>query len=209
MLSNGREANFAVTVNGIGLGLDDLQGSSYSHRQTIPAAGAVNLSYKVADSGQPIKQAGIAIRVGGEIVGRPSFFGLEDDPEVPPKLLRKLYGEVEADGLLEGVTADWGDIVENDKAYQAIKPVIQVHLKSALSDVFTNEMNLQRARLQRQLDARLSKLPEFRQRYARLALERVMKRFYGESEERIETVASVVLDALEKDEYWSVLQHIK
>ena len=186
----GREANFAVTVNGIGLGLDDLQGSSYSHRQTIPAAGAVNLSYKVADSGQPIKQAGIAIRVGGEIVGRPSFFGLEDDPEVPPKLLRKLYGEVEADGLLEGVTADWVYIVENDKAYQAIKPVIQAHLKSALSDVFTNEMNLQRARLQRQLDARLSKLPEFRQRYARLALERVMKRFYGESEERIQTVAS-------------------
>lgn len=35
-----------------------------------------------------------------------------------------------------------------------------------------------------------------------------MKRFYGESEERVETVASVVLDALEKDEYWLVLQHI-
>jgi hypothetical protein len=204
----GRESEFEVKVNGIGLGLDDLQGSSYSHSQAVPEAGTVRLSYKVADGSQIIKQAGIAIRVGGKIVGRPGFFGLEDDPEVPSKLLRKLYGEVEADGLLEGVTADWGDIVENDKAYQAIKPVIQAHLKSALSDVFTKEINLQRARLQQQLNARLSKLPEFRQRYARLALERVMKRFYGESEERIETVASVVLDALEKDEYWSVLQHI-
>ncbi len=204
----GREANFDVTVNGVGLGLEDLQGSSYSHSQAVPEAGAVRLSYKVADSGQAIKQAGIAIRVGGKIVGRPGFFGLEDDPEVPPKLLRKLYGEVEADGLLDGVTADWGDIVENDKAYQAIKPVIQAHIKTALSEVFTKEMNLQRARLQKQLDARLSKLPEYRQRYARVALERVMKRFYGESEERIETVASVVLDALEKDEYWSILEHI-
>lgn len=204
----GREADFDVKVNGVGLGLDDLQGSNYSHSQTVPEAGMVRLSYKVADSNQAIKQAGIAIRVGGKIVGRPSFFGLEDDPEVPSKLLRKLYGEVEADSLLDGVTADWGDIVENDKAYQAIKPVIQAHIKTALSEVFTKEMNLQRARLQQQLNARLSKLPEYRQRYARLALERVMKRFYGESEERIETVASVVLDALEKDEYWSILQHI-
>lgn len=204
----GREADFDVKVNGVGLGLEDLQGSSYSHNQAVPEAGSIRLSYKVADSNQTIKQAGIAIRVGGKIVGRPSFFGLEDDPEVPSKLLRKLYGEVEADSLLDGVTADWGDIVENDKAYQAIKPVIQAHIKTALSEVFTKEMNLQRARLQQQLNARLSRLPEYRQRYARLALERVMKRFYGESEERIETVASVVLDALEKDEYWSILQHI-
>ncbi|MGS5086359.1 Shedu anti-phage system protein SduA domain-containing protein [Hydrogenophaga sp. A37] len=204
----GREADFDVKVNGVGLGLDDLQGSSYSHNQAVPDAGAIRLSYKVADSTQVIKQAGIAIRVGGKIVGRPSFFGLEDDPEVPSKLLRKLYGEVEADSLLDGVTADWGDIVENDKAYQAIKPVIQAHIKTALSEVFAKEMNLQRARLQQQLNARLAKLPEYRQRYARLALEKVMKRFYGESEERIETVASVVLDALEKDEYWSILQHI-
>ncbi len=204
----GREADFNVKVNGVNLGLDDLQGSSYSHNQAVPDAGAIRLSYKVADSNQAIKQAGIAIRVGGKIVGRPSFFGLDEDPEVPPKLLRKLYGEVEADSLLDGVTADWGDIVENDKAYQAIKPVIQAHIKTALGEVFTKEMNLQRARLQQQLNVRLSKLPEYRQRYARLALEKVMKRFYGESEERIETVASVVLDALEKDEYWSVLQHI-
>lgn len=204
----GREADFDVKVNDAGLGLDDLQGSSYSHNEAVPHAGAIRLSYKVADSNQPIKQAGIAIRVGGKIVGRPSYFGLEDDPEVPPKLLRKLYGEVEADSLLDGVTADWGDIVENDKAYQAIKPVIQAHIKTALGEVFAKEMNLQRARLQQQLNARLSKLPEYRQRYARLALEKVMKRFYGESEDRIDTVASVVLDALEKDEYWSILQHI-
>lgn len=204
----GREADFDVKVNGVGLGLDDLQGTSYSFSQAVADAGSIRLSYKVADSSQTIKQAAIAIRVGGKIVGRPSFFGLEDDPEVPAKLLRKLYGEVEADGLMDGVTADWGDIVENDKAYQAIKPVIQAHIKTALGEVFANEMNLQRARLQQQLNVRLSKLPEYRQRYARLALEKVMKRFYGESEERIETVASVVLDALEKDEYWSILQHI-
>ncbi len=35
-----------------------------------------------------------------------------------------------------------------------------------------------------------------------------MKRFYGESEEKVQTVASVILDAFEKDEYWLVLKEI-
>lgn len=67
-----------------------------------------------------MKRAGIAIRVGGKIVGKPGFFGLEDDPEIPPKLLKKIYGEVEADALVDSVTADWGDVVENSKAFQAL-----------------------------------------------------------------------------------------
>lgn len=35
-----------------------------------------------------------------------------------------------------------------------------------------------------------------------------MQKFYGESEERRATVANVVLDALERDEYWQVLHKI-
>ena len=35
-----------------------------------------------------------------------------------------------------------------------------------------------------------------------------MKRFYGESDEKVETIASVVLDAFEKDDYWRVLQRV-
>ena len=51
-------------------------------------------------------------------------------------------------------------------------------------------------------------MPEHRRRFAQVALEKVMKRFYGESEEKVETVASVILDAFEKDEYWLVLKQI-
>jgi len=36
----------------------------------------------------------------------------------------------------------------------------------------------------------------------------VLQRFYGETDERVEPIVSVVLDALEKDEYWQVLQKI-
>jgi len=208
MTEYGREEDVRISVNGSSLGLDDLPGERFQKDETIAEAGTVKLNFKVSDGTKSLKQAGIALRVGGKIVGKPSFFGLEDDPEIPPKLLKKLYGEVEADGLSDSVTADWGDIVENSKAFQALKPVIQAHLKNALEEVFKREVSLQRARIQRQINLRLAEMPEHRRRFAQVALEKVMKRFYGESEEKVETVASVILDAFEKDEYWLVLKQI-
>ncbi len=208
MTEYGREEEVQISVNGVPLGLDDLPGERFQQDETIAEAGAVRLSFKVTDGTKSLKQAGIALRVGGKIVGKPGFFGLEDDPEIPPKLLKKLYGEVEADGLSDSVTADWGDIVENSKAFHALKPVVQAHLKNAVEEVFKREVSLQRARIQRQINLRLAEMPEHRRHFAQVALEKVMKRFYGESEEKVETVASVILDAFEKDEYWLVLKQI-
>ena len=208
MTEYGREEDVCISVNDVPLGLDDLPGERFQKDETIAEAGTVKLNFKVSEGTKSLKQAGIALRVGGKIVGKPSFFGLEDDPEIPPKLLKKLYGEVEADGLSDSVTADWGDIVENSKAFHALKPVVQAHLKNAVEEVFKREVSLQRARIQRQINLRLAEMPEHRRRFAQVALEKVMKRFYGESEEKVETVASVILDAFEKDEYWLVLKQI-
>ena len=208
MTEYGREEDVRISVNGVPLGLDDLPGEKFQADENLAEAGTVKLNFKVSDGTKSLKQAGIALRVGGKIVGKPGFFGLEDDPEIPPKLLKKVYGEVEADGLSESVTADWGDIVENSKAFHALKPVVQAHLKNAVEEVYKREVNLQRARIQRQINLRLAEMPEHRRRFAQVALEKVMKRFYGESEEKVETVASVILDAFEKDEYWLVLKQI-
>lgn len=208
VIEYGREEDVRITVNGESLSIDDLPGQQFGSAESIENAGAIRLKFKVADGTRPIKQAGIAIRIGGKIVGKPSFFGLEDDPEIPQKLLKKIYGEVEADALADCVTADWGDIVENSKAFQALKPVVQNHLKNAVEEVFKREVGLQRARIKRQIDLRLAEMPEHRRRFAKIALEKVMKRFFMESEEKVETVTSIVLDAFEKDEYWQVLKEI-
>ena len=37
---------------------------------------------------------------------------------------------------------DWGDIVENSKAFHALKPVVQAHLKNAVEGVFKREVSL-------------------------------------------------------------------
>lgn len=208
VLEYGRGEEMLIKVNGERLSLEDLPGEHFSRQETIAEAGSVLLNFKISEGKKPLKQAGIAIRVGGKIVGRPSFFGLDDDPEIPPKLLRQVYGEVEADALADSVTADWGGLVENSKALQALTSVVQAHIKNALESVFQRQISLQRARLQRQINLRLAELPEHRRRFAQLALEKVMKRFYGESDDKIGTIASVVLDAFEKDEYWHVLKRI-
>lgn len=208
MLEYGREEGLAITVNGDRLGLEDIPGERFDLEESVPDAGTIRVNFKISDGGKPLKQAGIAIRVGGKIVGKPGFFGLEDDPEIPSKLLKKVYGEVEADELADSVTADGGDVIENSKAFQSLMPVVKTHVKNALENVFKKEVSLQRARIQRQINLRLAQIPEHRRHFAQIALERIMKRFYGESEDKIATVATVVLDAFEKDEYWQVLKQI-
>lgn len=208
ILEYGREEGVSITVNGDILTLEDIPGKRFKHEETLPDAGTVRLDFKVSDGSRPLKQAGITIRVGGKVIGKPSFFGLEDDPEIPPSLLRKLYGEVEADSLADCITADGYDIVENSTAFQALKPIIQAHLKKALKKVFHSEMSLQLARIQRKVNHRLAEMPEHRRKFAQIAIEKLVKRFLGESDERITTVVNVMLDALEKDEYWQVLKHI-
>lgn len=208
MLEYGREEDFWIDVNGERLGLEDLPGEHFAKEEMVTDAGAIRLNFKVSEGPKPLKQAGIVVRVGGKVVGKPGFFGLEDDPEIPAKLLKKVYGEVEADALVDSVTADWGDVVENSKGFQALKPVVHSHIKNALEGVYSREITLQRARIQRQINLRLAEMPEHRRRFAQAALEKVMKRFYGESEDKVETVVSVVLDAFEKDEYWQVLKEI-
>ncbi len=208
VLEYGREEDLAITVNDELLTHDNLPGKKFKHDESIPEAGTVRLNFTISDGRKPLKQAGIAIRVKGKIIGKPSFFGLEDDPEVPSKLLKKLYGEMEADSLTDCLTNDGYDIVENSIAFQAIKPVIQAYLKKALNKVCNSEMNLQLARIKRKLNLRLAEMPEHRREFAHIALEKIIKRFLGESDERITTIVNVMLDALEKDEYWQVLKHI-
>jgi hypothetical protein len=209
ILEYGRSEQFAITVNGSPLDISDLPGEEFVHEADVPGVGQVRLRFKVSDGKQGLKQSGIAIRAGGKIVGEPIYFGLQDDEEIPPKLLKKVYGEIEADGLLDGVTADWGAIIENSLPFRELEPWVRDHLRSGVERVYRKEIRDTRAHLQREINRRIEQMPEHRRRYAEAALQRVMKKFYGEKIERIEVVASVVLDALERDEYFVIVEKLQ
>ena len=81
----------------------------------------MNLNFTVAESKKAPRSPEIILKVNGKAVGRPQLFGLDDDEEIPEKLAKKVYGEVELGGVEDFVTADWGGVIENSKAFQELR----------------------------------------------------------------------------------------
>lgn len=207
-LEYGREPGIRIFVNGEALDIDDLPGKGFNETASHEHAGDVRLRLRITEDTQRVKNTGIVLRVGNKIVGKPGFFGLDKDPEIPPKLLRRVCGEVEVPGLIDDVTVDWGGVVENSYAYQFVQSWVRDQVKQHIEATFKRDVTLARARLQAQIKRRLEEMPEHRRRFAEEAIERIMRKFYGESDERVAPIVGVVLDALERDEYWVVMQKI-
>ena len=208
-LEYGRCTDFMITVNDEALSHEDIQGRVFLRTIDMPGVGSVTVRFTVMDGPRGAKHAGIVTRVGGKLIGQPSWFGLEGNDEIPRKLLNRVVGEIEADGLESDVTANGGGLFENSTAYQAVRQWAQDQLKESVGEVFTQEVNLAKARRQKKINDILARLPEHRRPFVAKALDRVLHRFYGESEERIDVLVSLILEALEKDEYWTVCQKIE
>lgn len=204
----GREEGFNVKVNDKILGIDDIQGNYTEHNVDLPSAGSVKLEFTVSNQKGKLKQPGITLRVSGKTVGSPDFFGLDQEDDFPPKLLEKIYGEVEVDGLFDHVTADWGALVENSELYQEVADYIRPIIKEKVKQEYGREMNLAQARLKKRINERLAELPEYKRQYADKAIKSILGRYYGEPESKVEPIVGVLLDALERTDYRAVLDYI-
>ena len=207
MLEFGRQVDFAILVNGEAVGVEDIPGTKFDYEEELPLVGPVRLRFTVSDGRTALRQSGIALRASGKTLAKPMTFGLEDDEEIPPKLLKKVYGELQTDGLTDSVTADWGDVIET-RAFGVVQGWAAGHLKNGLSSVFANEVQLARARLAQQVARRLAQLPEHRRAFAEQRIERVLTSLYGEKEDRVEAVVAVTMDAIEYDEYYAVAKAV-
>lgn len=202
----GRDNDFSITINGENIGVLDLQGKSYSERIELPDGKMATLNYTITE--KPVKQAGIVIRVNNKIIGRPQNFLIEDEI-IPKKLQNRVYGELICDDLEEDLTADFGAVIDNSKLFQKVTAETTEKLKSSVDEVFVTDMKMARARYQRKINKELEKLPEYKQPFAKKALYKVLEKFYGETEDRINTVISVTVSAMEKDHYWDIIQNIQ
>lgn len=202
----GREIDFNITINNVNIGVLDLQGKSYSERIELPDGKMATLNYTITE--KPVKQAGIAIRVNNKLIGRPQNFLIEDEI-IPRKLQNRVYGELICDDLEEDLTADFGAVIDNSKLFQKVTAETTEKLKNSVDEVFVTDMKMARARYQRKINKELEKLPEYKQPFAKKALYKVLEKFYGETEERINTVISVTVSAMEKDHYWDIIQNIQ
>lgn len=204
----GRQDDFAITIDGKRLDVDDVSGSYSEQEQDLPSAGKVKLRFSISDGKSGLRQPGITLRVDGKAVGRPGFFGLDQRDDFPSKLLRKLYGEIEADGLRDHITAGWDAAVENSELLREVEGYVQPILREAYEQQYRREIQLAQARLQRAILTRLSALPEHKRVFADRAIKKILDKYYGEPESKVEPVVNVLLEAMERSDYRILLEHI-
>ncbi len=201
----GRVENLAIYVNDEKIGISDFQGKNVDKEIKLSNGSIAHLVYTICD--KTTRQSGIVYRVGGKVVGRPENF-LKDNEAIPEKLKKRIIGELICDDLEDFVTADWGAIVENSILNQQLIDEVKKELTLSLNEVFKTDMHLARMRYKQKLDRELQKLPEYKRDFAEKALLKVIEKFYGEPEDKVNSIISVMVDALEKDYYWNVINNI-
>ncbi|MEL6673665.1 MAG: ATP-binding protein [Bacteroidota bacterium] len=209
ILEYGRTPDFNIYVDGEMVDIEDIPGDIYEDHINLSNGEKARLRYTISDGRKSLKQSGIAVRVGGKIVGSPRFFDLQYDENIPPRLLRRIFGEVEADSLEDDVTADWGAIIDNSKVLVELGNKIRPILQQSFQQVYVREIDMAKSRLKKRIEQGLDRLPPYRRKFAENALEKVLKKFFGESESRIATVISLLLDSFEKNDYWMVMQQVE
>lgn len=204
----GREANLAIIVNDKVLAVDDVDGIYKEEKLTVQNVGDVRLRFAISEKKYVSRQPGIVIRVDGKVVGKPSFFGLDEQEDFPQKLLKRLYGEIDADGLREHVTSSWDSLIENSELLTSVTEMVKPIVFAAFKEKHGKEIQLSHARLRRDIKDRLSKLPQNRREYAENAIKKVLERFYQEPTEKIEPFIYVLLEAIERSDYGAVVRHL-
>jgi Histidine kinase-, DNA gyrase B-, and HSP90-like ATPase len=204
----GRHDDFQIFVNTKQLGIDDVSGGYSESDSDLPHLGLVRLRFSISDGKAGLRQPGITLRVDGKAVGKPSFFGLDELDDFPPKLLRKVFGEVQANGLRDHITAGWDAPIENSELLKQLQAHVQPILRQAFRDQYGREMQLAQVRLSREIQGRLSKLPDHKRIFAERGIKKILERFYQEPESKIEPIVNVILDALEQSDYRILLEHI-
>lgn len=204
----GRSENFNIVVNSKTLDIDDLKGKYHEKIIPIDKLGNVKLQLTISTEKSKLKQAGISIRVQGKVIGKPLFFGLDKHESFPPKLLDKIYGEVEADWLAEHVTADWGSFIENSLLLEKLEKTLQPILISKVREEYRHDIDMAHARLQKQTNDRLALLPEYKRQFADKAIKAILEKYYDEPESKVTSIVNVLLESLERSDYRAILDYI-
>lgn len=207
----GKENSIEISINGRRVTNYDVHGETITTTIEIAPQTYANVTYTIADKPLPPRKAGLILREGNKSIGKPGFWGVENIETISPRLRNRIVGEIIVPhGSLE-LTASGADLLEGDKTAETISKALCANIVENLERTHTKEFNLAKARWQRDLNNRLSKLPEFRREIVRGRIERLVQRSYqeGEKEERITVLVNLVLDALEMDEYWTVCHTIE
>ncbi|MCK9589247.1 MAG: ATP-binding protein [Terrimicrobiaceae bacterium] len=207
----GRETGIELFINGEKVARHDIQGETFTKEYTLPNGSKATATYTVSDKPVASRKAGLILRAGDKAIGKPHHWGLEHEEQLTDRLRNRVVGEVKIESEAIELTAAGGDVIESDKGFEYLTKAIQEDVKSSLTQVHTNEVNLAKGRWTQLMKRRLEAVPEHRRDIVEERLEKLISRSYqeGEKEERITVLINLALDALEMDEYWTVCREVE
>ncbi|MEO8587895.1 MAG: ATP-binding protein [Flavobacteriales bacterium] len=202
----GRANEMAIYVNDEPIGVLDYQGASFTKELTLANGQKATAHYTITD--KPVRNAGIVMRVGNNIIGHPVNLFKEDEV-MPSKLQGRIVGEIVCDALVDDLTSDGAAVFDNSKLLNEVHTAAASEIAGDVDNVYKTDMRMARMRHKQRIDRALQQLPEFKRPFAEKALQKLLEKFYGESDERIGTLISVIIAALEKDYYWTVIEKME
>lgn len=202
----GREERFSIVVNGSRLDHMQTAGQKSSELLAVPEIDDIRLELVIAEKRLPKEMQGIVVRVKGKIVGRPRFFGLDQDESVPPRLLQHITGVLYADQLEdEAARSGWTDLNESEKRVQAVFGEAGLMLKAQLKIAYQQQMSAAHARFMKKYWQRMRELPEHKREFAKRELANIVNRYLG-NDDRTDDAIEFMLKGLEQDDYWAVIK---
>lgn len=123
-------------------------------------------------------------------------------------MLRRIAAEIHADHLVNDTLANWGGFIENSTGYQALADAVKPRLREWLVEFQRIDAGAAPDAFLEEFREEIERLPRPRRDLAREALYRVFRKFYDDTLDRKREVAELVLNALERDEYWLLVQRI-
>jgi hypothetical protein len=204
----GRQDDFTIVVDGVQLHMDVLEGEHADIVFPLGNRGQVTGNLVLLDKARTVSDPGIVIRVRGRAIGPPTFFGLDQDENIPKSLLRRVYGEIFVDGLEEDVLANWAGFIENSDGYQHLVEAGRVWLSNRLATLQEADSGHAEDDFIASYADEITRLPPPKREVARQALMRIFKRFYDDSADRKKAIAEIVLNAFEIDAYWVLVSRI-
>ncbi len=206
VLEYGRENDFNIFINGTPLMVEDIGGKNYKF---IDEQGRIDLNFNIANKEVKNKRSGIVLRVGGKIIGKPHYWGIENLNYIHNKLLKKVYGEVNADFLEAYTSNSWG-ILESTLDYLHVNDFVREKLLFALNDSFEAYINHTKKKLEREINKQVEKLPEYKRQRALKLIDKVLTGLSDgrHSEQQIKNIIAVTISALENDDYYEIVEKL-
>ncbi len=206
IIEYGREDNFNIFINNNAIKVEDIGGKNYRFSERNYG---IELNFNIAGKEIKNKKSGIVLRVKGKIIGKPHYWGVEDVNYIHSQLLKKVYGEVNADFLEKYTTNSWG-IVESTVDYQRVEKFVSEKLLFALEDSFDAYIQHTKKQVEKEINKQLEKLPEFKREKALRLINKVLTGLSDgrHNEQQIKNIIAVTISALENDDYYDIIEKI-